>query len=705
MQKKSAFKRLAVPADIVQARHGFKHMLVANPNYFGNLSGANVPTPVQNIQGSTYYENLGCLGLQPQFDVLKAVLYINQDSGYSGDLCSPGSQEYVRFYLSADDGVTWTDQGLTSLTVHDVQHDGRLEYAVEMPVDIKKFSCKKPNQLLARAILSWNVAPPANTPGYVPVWGNVVNAHVLAQPTNKLVLKDLVDISIVKDLTDLVDLNQPILIQPLPVNHLALEAVYAEAKVPTHRFAYPLVQALLDAPAALSAAQLSAKPGGLAGFQFDLSDAIGQLAKTDGNTDFEELNCIGMQPKSTLDQLVGVLKIKKPQGYSGGLCSAGSKEYVRFYLDFGAGWQDMGLTSVQVHDMGVLPKDGLNYAVFLPVDLSKHRKLCKNGPVFAKMRAILSWSSPPPANTPNFVPTWGNAENTTIMLTPGATQGGTKPAPVITAVCGQSVADIHPTQGTLTNGAFTNAPFANTLWISGHIGNAPDASSGAAKLKYRLLASSDGVNFNPVTNPFKLALEQLSGGSWSFPAPVSQTPAANGYVEYQEDLVAPVQTFVNLDILGVVHTVGDASPFRWLQVEVQDTLNPAITYLSNVIKVSVDNDAPTATITMDQGPCSDINVNDTITGTYSASDSFFGSVGIQVIGNPGGVLTKTPSASSSTGESGTWSLVTTGMTPCGYVVQLGAHDRALIGYAGGTSYYTSVGHSFYPTGLGFCLRK
>ncbi|MBY0378718.1 MAG: hypothetical protein K2Q33_09185, partial [Gammaproteobacteria bacterium] len=194
------------------------------------------------------------------------------------------------------------------------------------------------------------------------------------------------------------------------------------------------------------------------------------------------------------------------------------------------------------------------------------------------------------------------------------------------------------------------------------------------------------------------------GGIWTFPASVSQTPSADGYVEYQEDLVAPVQTFVNLDILGVLHTVGDANPYRWLQIEVIDSLNPAISYLSDVIKVRVDNVAPTASIAMDQGSCSDIKVGDAVTGSYTTADDFFGGVSIAVLGNPGGVLTKTPSISTSTGETGTWRLETAGMTKCGYVVQLTSSDRALIGYASGTAYSASGGHYYQPTALGFCLR-
>lgn len=620
--------------------------------------------------------------------------------------------EYVRFYLSFDDGVTWVDQGLTSLNVHDVKHEGRLEYAVEMAVDIKRYPCKKPNQLLARAILSWSVAPPANTPNYIPVWGNVVNAHILAQPADNIVIKDLIDLSILKELGDIINVELPIPTKHLPVDYLQLEQTYLQAEVESHRFAYPLVREMIAQPASLSATQTQSEMP-FSKFKFDISKVVDQLANTDGNIDFEELNCIGLQPKATLDQLVGVLKVKKPQGYSGGLCSKGSLEYVRFYLDFGSGWEDMGLTSVQVHDLGMLPKDGLNYAVFLPVDLSKYRKLCKLGPVYAKMRAILSWSSPPPANTPDFIPTWGNAENTLVLLTPGKVHEGTTPAPIITAVCGQSVAEINTSTGTLTNASFTDSPFGNSLWISGHIGNAPDISGGAAKLKYRLMYySSDigGINplpgdFKPVTNQFGLSLEQLSGGSWTFPAPVTQTPSVDGIVDYQENLIAPVMTFVNLDILGVLHTAGDNNSYRWLRVDVMDPLNPVnILTSSQTIKVRIDNKAPTASITMNQGACSDINVGDTITGTYTTADDFFGSVSIAILGNPGGMLSKTSLISTSTGESGTWSFDTTGMTKCGYVVQLTSQDRALIGYASGTSYLAGGGHQFQPTALGFCLR-
>src|SRR2546429_2310074 len=49
---------------------------------------------------------------------------------------------------------------------------------------------------------------------------------------------------------------------------------------------------------------------------------------------------------------IGPLTIKRPNGYSGGLCTAGSQEYVAFWVDWGSGWSYAGTTSVSVHDIG-----------------------------------------------------------------------------------------------------------------------------------------------------------------------------------------------------------------------------------------------------------------------------------------------------------------------------------------------------------------
>ena len=63
---------------------------------------------------------------------------------------------------------------------------------------------------------------------------------------------------------------------------------------------------------------------------------------------------------------------------------------------------------------------------------------------------------------------------------------------------------------------------------------------------------------------------------------------------------------------------------------------------------------------------------------------------------PNGVAYGNTAQAVTTGMSGTWTLATNGMTPCGYTIVLGAWDRALVGNS-------CVGH-YNQIGVGFCLR-
>ena len=96
-----------------QARTQFRVLLAANANYFGNLADSPFHA-VLPIQGNTFYEEIGCVGYHPQQEYLEAVVYVKQPAGYSGSICQAGSLEYVRFYLSFDNGATWQDQGVSS---------------------------------------------------------------------------------------------------------------------------------------------------------------------------------------------------------------------------------------------------------------------------------------------------------------------------------------------------------------------------------------------------------------------------------------------------------------------------------------------------------------------------------------------------------------------------------------------------------------
>ena len=137
------------------------------------------------------------------------------------------------------------------------------------------------------------------------------------------------------------------------------------------------------------------------------------------NTSYEELTCVGYSPDR--DELEATIQIKLPFGYGGNLCSAGSTEYVRFYVDYGAGWQDAGLASFNSHDIPDSmdcaddPTKPLTYVVTFPHD--PNRAFCGK-PILPNVRAILSWNAIPPAGNPNWLQVWGNTLDRHVQIKP-----------------------------------------------------------------------------------------------------------------------------------------------------------------------------------------------------------------------------------------------------------------------------------------------
>jgi hypothetical protein len=156
--------------------------------------------PGQPHLDDTFYEQLTCVGLNPDLDVIEATVVLKQGGGYNGDLCSQGSREWVRFYISYDSGATWADVGLSSFEANDVpvgldcaEHSERpLVYSVahQLTNTIRK-SCTVPVLPLIRAILSWQAMPPANQPNWHPIWGNVLEHHVQVKP-RRLLFSDVI---------------------------------------------------------------------------------------------------------------------------------------------------------------------------------------------------------------------------------------------------------------------------------------------------------------------------------------------------------------------------------------------------------------------------------------------------------------------------------------------------------------------------------
>ncbi len=154
-------------------RAQFRALILGNPNYFGTVKESPFK-PVEPILADVAFEELKCVGFNPQLNLLEAVIWIKQEFGYGGDICSVGTPEYVRFYVDWDNTGNWIDQGMTSFTAHDIPGTKPLEYAVTLQINPLEKFCFFDNLPNVRAILSWNNPPPPNTPGFIPVRGNVL---------------------------------------------------------------------------------------------------------------------------------------------------------------------------------------------------------------------------------------------------------------------------------------------------------------------------------------------------------------------------------------------------------------------------------------------------------------------------------------------------------------------------------------------------
>ena len=73
-----AAQPLSAIARITPERAQFRALLLANPNYFGNLKFSPFPA-VLNIQSNTTYEEIGCAGFQPQFNIDPKTLLVLGD--------------------------------------------------------------------------------------------------------------------------------------------------------------------------------------------------------------------------------------------------------------------------------------------------------------------------------------------------------------------------------------------------------------------------------------------------------------------------------------------------------------------------------------------------------------------------------------------------------------------------------------------------
>lgn len=670
------------------ARTQFRALLAANPNYFGNLKDSPF-NPVLPIQGNTFYEELGCVGYHPQQEYLEAVIYVKQPSGYSGGICSDGSREYVRFYLSFDNGATWQDQGLTGVRVWDIPEgtrgDKRLEYAVSLKIDPARKSCTADPLIRVRAILSWNDPPPENQPNWVPVWGEVKEATIQVEPLRFILppqLFELLDIDLAKvklPIAELLDLEAPLPLKKKALAVAELATLYQDKDVSVGRFAFKELMQFKLQPAALH-------PTVAFGPNVKINtDLVNVLLPQDGDISYEELTCIGLDTNLP-DTLVGIIKIKRPTGYSGGPCTEGSKEYVTWWADFdgnGSFETPLGISEVRVYDLTV-PADGVYYAVRLPVDLAQYRQACKKGPRLVRIRAILSWNVAAPSTDPNYIPTWGNRLETLVHIAPSniiQTQPGK-----IAILGGIATQYIDDHSGLTTAGAafaLNNKTVGSGCPFAGHVtvqGASVDGHS------YVVETSPDGIVWTPVLTD--LTVTDQNGNTHTH-----QANPITGRFDY-----LPFTQNVNMLLAWWVSSGND---LIWVRLRVFDASGNEVGP-PDVHRIQLHNQVPemSITITTGTGNCGKFSSGAVLSGNFVACDPYLSSYSLGVepqVNDPGEAIPNPSSGNTSICSPGaTWTLNTTGMRPCGYVIRVSATNRAIVNSA-----YVGLHNS---ASAGFCLE-
>jgi hypothetical protein len=264
--------------------------------------------------------------------------------------------------------------------------------------------------------------------------------------------------------------------------------------------------------------------------------------------------------------------------------------------------------------------------------------------------------------------------------------------------------------------------------ISGFITNPPHVLAGDPPMKYRVSvrpyepSKTDAENpWQPLRNEFQITVTEKQGSGPPTQYRMDQAPDADGFYTYREDHPPQGWRFVAGRVLARWQTGGREG--RWevrLETKRQNdppvpasTIECADGTMRSTVVVRLDNTQPDAAIDVDTvehpdgstepaSECGKFTVGDTIHGSYSASDEHFRrlSFGVQPGSHAKGATIDPSSRSYPTvptsGESGTWTLDTSGMDPCGYIARLHVHDRTIV----------NSGHVGWNAGssAGFCLE-
>jgi hypothetical protein len=678
----------------------FPKLIAKNPNYFGTFPEVKLP-PVLQLSNDTVFEELTCVGYNPAQGILEAVIQVKQATGYSGGDCTPGSFEYIRFFV--DTGSGFVDAGLAAINVHDLpdandcaeQPEKPLSYSVSVAYNPPNAEdCDEAVLPAVRAILSWQSIPPASNPSFNPVWGNHFDCHIQLAPgpfTIQDLIEDLFEEGIklpplAKQYEAAAQLPIPVP-DPEPLALPELAMLYSEGPaakiVPAHRFSFSAIHPVVNA-AVVNSQIVKEKMSEFAKLKLDWAQLVGVVEQTTADVAFEQLDCLGLEGGSGFERLVATFRVKQQSGYSGDLCTAGSFEYVAFWAD----WEDqcqytyLGTVPVRVHDIKrALPED-LCYTAVLPVDLNPYRKGCEL-PKVARVRAILSWAVPPSTTDPNQLNTWGNLIDSHVQIPAGDVVSPFNPK--ISILGGIPTSEIDGTTGFTT----PFARFAGNNLLADDLGRAcpfggrveaqgPEFPGYWYRIQVRDV--SVGGTWQSVVNP--LLLTKWDGTTFN------SNPVGDFF---------PYQQYVNNieNLLGNWDSSGDD---LWeIKIEIfADALGtPVGGAVPDLHLIQLDNTAPTASIdiTTAGGDCGKFPVSTKLQGDFVALDANFGGFDLGTSPFSGPI---TPSSGFVPTSGSIWKLDTTGMKSCGYVIELGVSDRSIVNSVWGA-------HNRTPAATGFCL--
>jgi hypothetical protein len=674
----------------------------------------------QQTAGITHWEQVTCVGYNPDVSRLEAVVQVKQASGYSGGLCSVGSHEFIRFFIDYHDGFGFQDAGVTSFKVADIPDAPAAKHPLHYMVYLfvndeahRRFTaCDIAVVPTVRAVLSWNSLP-STDPNAVPHFGNVIDADVQLKRKRIIFWKELIqELGIQEKLDVLPQIDEefkvPVIDKPLP----PVEQFYQQYKgagVEDHRTFYTSIIPQLPQVGTVAVSTPA----------FDLETIsklginIGELTKiitnpifdkTKANVNFEEMTCVGLNTAS--DTLGAVIRLKKTTGFSGNLCTSGSKEYVAFWADWnnnGVFDEYLGTASVNVHDISNMPANGLFYNVALQVDLSKRLQNC-DLPNVIRIRGVLSWQSLPSTTDPEALNFYGNRIDVLVQVRPGQQDGG-KLGINLFDVNGVAISNIDQVAVTTRGLAYTGAvfpgacyPFGGLIKLSGMITNS--GASGTTFYKVQFLDTSGGT-WQDVMDKQTFQIIESSVLSLH-----TQDPSlTGGWLTY---LPAVPSKAEKLSLLAFWDSGNRNGLYKLRVLYTKDPLHaPANIGYSSETFVYLDNTgytvngAPSATLdpasTLDViiagGDCKFYNKGDIIHGQLKAIDQFFGNWSFNLqpaahITPPGTPLSTfiAPASRScvslaDNGDNGTaFSINTAYLQSCGYTIRLSATDRSLVGY-------------------------